>query len=169
MVQYDLALLHVVHVDLLLQCLDHDRLVLPTVELVKHVGRIASERLLTVVFGQAALHIEDLAHEINHTVIEVEHDEHGFGTRLLLIKVLHLVNLVEDRVVNATATHQRLKLQPQNFQRVSPRHNTVVGSLVMRQFLLFVEIPSEFQTIIIRWILQIVIALACDELFHGLD
>ena len=49
------TLLQVRQVNLFMQRLRNDRLQLPAVELVKHVGGVALEGLIAVILGQAAL------------------------------------------------------------------------------------------------------------------
>ena len=51
---------------------------LRTAELVKHVSGEALEFGSAVVHGKTAFDFEDFAHEIDHRVIEVEDDHHGF-------------------------------------------------------------------------------------------
>ena len=165
-VQDDSALHHVLHVHFSLKRLDDDGLVLATVELIEHVGCVAFERLLTVVLGQPALHVQYLAHEINDTVIEVENDQHGFGAGEALCEVTSLLNLVEDGVEDAAAGDQRLELEAEHAKRVGPRHDAVVGRLVMRQLLLLGEILRELEPEIIGGILYVKVSLAGDELLN---
>ena len=80
----DPTLEQVLEVDLLLQRLDYDRLMLCTVELVEHVGGEALKSSTAVVHGKAAFDFEDLAHEIDHRVIEVQDDHHSVCATLLL-------------------------------------------------------------------------------------
>ena len=96
MIQDHTTLHHVFHVDLLLKCLDDDRLVLAAIELVEHVSSVASERLLAVVLRQTALDIQYLAHKIDYAVIKVENDQHCFCATEPLFKITFLFNLVED-------------------------------------------------------------------------
>lgn len=89
---------------------------LSTIELVKHVCSVALERLLAVILGQATLDIQNFAHQVNDRVIEVENDHHSVSTSfsMTFVEIFRRLNLVEDTVVDATATDQRIQLQSQH-------------------------------------------------------
>ena len=105
MVRDDPALEQVFDVYLLLQRLDNDRLMLCTVELVKHVGGVALELCTAIVHGKTAINFKDLSHEVNHRVIKVHDDHQGVCASILLLKVFRSVHLGEDGVIDASTTN----------------------------------------------------------------
>ena len=98
MSKYDSTLTHVVQIDFILKRLYDDGLVLAAIELIEAVSSVAFKRLCDIIFGQAALNFEDLTHQINDSVIEVENYDHGIRASLIfrLVKVLSCLNMVKD-------------------------------------------------------------------------
>ena len=55
---------HVFHINLTLQCFHDNGLVLPTVELVKHIGSIALKWFSQIVLGEATLDAHNFTSEV---------------------------------------------------------------------------------------------------------
>ena len=98
------TLTHVVHIYFLLKSLPNDCLMLAAIELVKLITSIAQKRLGTVVLGQTTLNFEDLTHQINDRVIEIDDNDQGIRTSSFrcLIEVFRFLNVIENWVVNST-------------------------------------------------------------------
>ena len=116
---------------------------LRTIELVEHIGCEALKSGTAVVHGKAAFNFEDLAHEIDHRVIEVQNDHHGVRTTIFLIEVMRFVHFGEDGVVYASAADQVIQFEAEHLDRVRSRHEAVVRRFIVRQFLLLCELAIE--------------------------
>ena len=94
--KYDTTLTQIVHIHFLFKCPHDDGLMLAAIELVKLIMSIAFIRLNAVILGQTTLNFEDLTHQINDTVIEIDDHDHGISVSgfLCLLKVFRLLNMV---------------------------------------------------------------------------
>ena len=95
--EYDTTFTQVVHIYFLLKCLLDDGLMLAAIELVKLIRSIALKRLSAVVLGQATLNFEDLTHQINDRVIEIDYHDQGVRASgfLCLVEVFRFLNVVK--------------------------------------------------------------------------
>ena len=125
-VEDDTTLDQVVDVHLLFKGLQDDGLELSSVELIEHIASVALEGQLAIILRETALNTQDLSHEIDDRVVEVEHNHHGVVASGRLIEILLRLNLVIDRVVNTTTVDKGAQLTQQKEEGIGTGHKAVV-------------------------------------------
>ena len=81
----------------------------------------------------------------------------------MLIKVLRLLNLIVDRVVNPATCYKRVQLAEQEVDSVSPGQNAIVGRPVVSELLTKRQIITVLEPVPVSFIIDIKCFLSIQE------
>jgi len=90
-------------------------------------------------------------------------------TCLLSSEIFSTFDLVEDGVEDTSSRDQGIELKSKNTQSIGSRYDTVVWTLVMRQFLFLCQVASELEPVLVRRVLQVIVRLTSEKLLQALS